>query len=37
MGPQIQYIAPDSSWENGSCESINGKEIFYSLTGRHRL
>jgi transposase InsO family protein len=38
-GPQIQYIAPGSPWENGSCESFNGKlkdeclrqEIFYSL------
>ena len=24
-GPQIQYIAPVSPWENGSCESLNGK------------
>ena len=38
-GPQIQYIAPGSPWENGYCESFNGKlkdeclkqEIFYSL------
>jgi putative transposase len=38
-GPQIQYIAPGSPWENGYCESSNGKpkddclrqEIFYSL------
>ncbi|GJE52366.1 hypothetical protein GOFOIKOB_5437 [Methylobacterium tardum] len=37
----IQYIAPGSPWENGSCESFNGKlrdeclrqEIFYSLKG----
>ncbi|MEE7448957.1 hypothetical protein MRF4_14780 [Methylobacterium radiotolerans] len=37
--PQIQYIAPGSPWENGSCESFNGKlrdawlrqEIFSSL------
>ena len=38
-GAQIQYIAPGSPWENGYCESFNGKlrdeclsqEIFYSL------
>lgn len=24
-GPQIQYIAPGSPWENGCCESFNGK------------
>ena len=38
-GRQIQYIAPGSPWENGYCESFNGKlrdeclrqEIFYSL------
>ena len=38
-GPQIRYIAPGSPWENGDCESFNGKlrdeclrqEIFYSL------
>ncbi|MBA9071311.1 transposase InsO family protein [Methylobacterium sp. RAS18] len=38
-GPQIQYIAPDSPWENGYCGSFNGKlrdeclhqGIFYSL------
>ncbi|GJE69269.1 IS3 family transposase ISMdi3 [Methylorubrum podarium] len=38
-GPQIHYIAPGSPWENGYCESFNGKlrdeclrqEIFYSL------
>jgi IS30 family transposase len=38
-GPQIQYIAPGSPWENGYCEGFNGKlrdeclkqEIFYSL------
>ncbi|KNY20064.1 integrase [Methylobacterium sp. ARG-1] len=38
-GSQIQYIAPGSPWENGYCESFNGKlrdeclrqEIFYSL------
>jgi transposase InsO family protein len=39
VGPQMQYIAPGSPWENGYCESFNGKlrdeclkpEIFYSL------
>ncbi len=38
-GPQIQYIAPGSQWENGYCEHFNGKlndeclrqKIFYSL------
>lgn len=38
-GSQIHYIAPGSRWENGYCESFNGKlhdeclrqEIFYSL------
>ena len=38
-GPQIQYMAPGSPRENGSCESFNGKlkderphqEIFYLL------
>jgi len=38
-GSQIQYIAPGSPWENGYCESFNGKlrdeclrqEIFCSL------
>ena len=38
-GPKIQYIAPGSPWENGYCESFNGKlqdeclkqEIFTSL------
>lgn len=38
-GSQIQYIAPRSPWENGYCESSNGKlrdaclrqEIFHSL------
>jgi len=38
-GPQVQSIAPGSPWENGYCESFNGKlrdeclrqEIFYSL------
>ncbi len=38
-GPPIQYIAPGSPWENGYCESFNGKlrdeclrqGIFYSL------
>mgnify|MGYP002653576150 FL=1 len=38
-GSQIQYIAPGLPWENGYCESFNGKlrdeclsqEIFYSL------
>jgi putative transposase len=37
-GSQIQYIAPGSPWENGYCESFNGKlrdeclrlDIFYS-------
>jgi transposase InsO family protein len=24
-GPQIQYIAPGSPWENGYCDSFNGK------------
>lgn len=24
-GSQIQYIAPGSPWENGYCESFNGK------------
>ena len=24
-GAQIQYIAPGSPWENGYCESFNGK------------
>lgn len=39
-GGQIQYIAPDSPWENDYCESLNGKlkdeclrqEIFYLPT-----
>ena len=39
IGPQMQYIAPGSPWENGYCESFNGKlrdeclnqEVFYSL------
>ena len=39
VGSQMQYIAPASPWENGYCESFNGKlrdeclkpEIFYSL------
>lgn len=38
-GPQIQYIASGSPWENGNCESFNGElraeclrqEIFSSL------
>ena len=38
-GAKIQYIAPGSPWENGDCESLNGKlqdeglkqEIFSSL------
>jgi putative transposase len=38
-GSQSQYITPGSLWENGSCESFNGKlrdeclrrEIVYSL------
>jgi len=39
VGAQTLYIAPGSPWENGYCESFNGKlrdellngEIFYSL------
>ena len=39
VGAQTAYIAPGSPWENGYCESFNGKlrdelldgEIFYSL------
>jgi len=39
LGAQTLYIAPGSPWENGYCESFNGKlrdecsngEIFYSL------
>ena len=38
-GPQMQHVAPGSPWENGCCESFNGKlrdaclhpEIFHSL------
>ena len=38
-GPKIETIAPGSPWENGTCESFNGKlqdeclkqEIFHSL------
>ena len=38
-GSRLRYIAPGSPWENGYCESFNGKlrdeclrqEIFYSL------
>ncbi len=25
LGVQTQYIEPDSPWENGHCESFNGK------------
>ncbi len=39
LGTKTLYIEPGSPWENGSCESFNGKlpdeclkrEIFYSL------
>jgi transposase InsO family protein len=39
VGAQTLYIAPGSPWENGYCESFNGKlrnellnsEIFYTL------
>ena len=39
LGTRILYIEPGSPWENGYCESFNGKlrdeclngEIFYSL------
>lgn len=39
VGSKTLYIEPGSSWENGYCESVNGKlrdellngEIFYSL------
>ena len=39
LGAKTLYIAPGSPWENGYCESFNGKlrdeclngEIFYSL------
>ena len=39
VGSQTLYIEPGSPWENGDCESFNGKfrngclnqEIFYSL------
>ncbi|MGS0625838.1 integrase core domain-containing protein [Ralstonia sp. VS2407] len=39
MGAKTPFIAPDSSWENGYCESFNGKlrdellngELFYGL------
>ncbi len=39
LGARTLYIEPGSPWENGSCESFNGKlrdeclngEIFYSL------
>ncbi len=39
MGSQTLYIMPGSPWENGYCESFNGKlrdellngEIFYTL------
>jgi transposase InsO family protein len=39
LGTQTAYITPGSPWENGYCESFNGKfrdqflngELFYSL------
>ena len=39
LGAKTLFIAPDSPWENGYCESFNGKlrdellngELFYSL------
>ena len=39
VGPKTAYIEPGSPWENGYCESFNGRmrdellngEIFYSL------
>ena len=42
LGTRMLYIEPGSPWENGYCESFNGKlrdeclnqEIFYSLKGR---
>ena len=41
LGTRPLYIEPGSPWENGACESCNGKlreeclngEIFYSLQG----
>ena len=36
-GPQIQYIAPGSPWENGYCESFNGKLKDECLTPRDLL
>ena len=41
VGAKTAYIEPGSPWENGYCESFNGKlrdellngEIFYSLAG----
>ena len=47
VGAKTAYIEPGSPWENGYCESFNGKlrdellngEIFYSLAegqGHHR-
>ena len=47
VGAKTAYIEPGSPWENGYCESFNGKlrdellngEIFYTLAGgpdRHR-
>ena len=41
VGTGVLYIEPGSPWENGYCESFNGKlrdeclngEIFYSLEG----
>ena len=42
VGAKTAYIEPGSPWENGYCESFNGKlrdellngEIFYSLARR---
>jgi transposase InsO family protein len=44
LGAKTLYIAPGSPWENGYCESFNGKlrdeclngEIFYSLKEARR-
>ena len=44
VGTQTLYIEPGSPWENGYCESFNGKlrdeflngEIFYSLKEAYR-
>ena len=43
LGAKTTYIEPGSPWENGCCESFNGKlrdewlngEIFYSLKEAH--